>query len=116
MTRLPRVDSRLFARSSGYAENIATLIRRCYSDAQDKIVLEDLAFGRRAVRKADRDWEHSMLSAEQCKEFAANCARLGMQPNISVRRADILMAMSRSWTTLATQIERYEALVKEEDK
>jgi hypothetical protein len=39
-----------------------------------------------------------------------------MEPNISVQRANILTAMARSWTTLANQTDRYNALVKEEGR
>jgi hypothetical protein len=33
---------------------------------------------------------------------------------ISIRRTTILLAMSRSWTTLSNQMERYDAMVKDE--
>lgn len=39
-----------------------------------------------------------------------------MEPNISVQRANILVAMSRSWTTLAKQTDRYDALVKRDGR
>jgi len=57
-----------------------------------------------------------MVSAEQCRAHSAECAALGMEPNISVQRANILTAMSRSWTTLANQTDRYDALVKREGR
>jgi hypothetical protein len=41
---------------------------------------------------------------------------LGTNLAISIQRATILLAMSRSWSALATQSDRYDAIVKEEDK
>jgi hypothetical protein len=55
-----------------------------------------------------------MLTAQQCRAFASNCVTLGADTNISIQRATILLAMSRSWTSLANQIDRYEAILKEE--
>jgi hypothetical protein len=55
-----------------------------------------------------------MMTADQCRENAADCVTLGMTPNTSARRAAILQAMSRNWAMLANQIEQYEAIVKEE--
>ena len=55
-----------------------------------------------------------MISADQCRENAADCVTLGMKPNTSLRRTAILQARSRNWTVLANQIEQYEAIVKEE--
>ena len=55
-----------------------------------------------------------MLTAQQCRAFASNCVTLGADTNLSMQRATILLAMSRSWTTLANQIERYETIVKAE--
>jgi hypothetical protein len=37
---------------------------------------------------------------------------LGMQPDLLVQRAAILSAMGRSWTTLANQMDRYEAVLQ----
>jgi hypothetical protein len=42
--------------------------------------------------------------------------RLGTAANISPQRATILLAMSRSWTALAGQTDRYEAILKKEGK
>jgi hypothetical protein len=45
-------------------------------------------------------------SAEQCRDCAAEYKYLGMQPGISIRRADLLMSISHSWLVLAGQLER----------
>jgi hypothetical protein len=39
---------------------------------------------------------------------------LGTKPNLSVQRGTILLAMSRSWTALANQRDRYDAIMTEE--
>ena len=39
---------------------------------------------------------------------------VGPLANISIQRATILMAMSRSWTALGNQIIRYESMAAEE--
>lgn len=56
----------------------------------------------------------NMITAPQCRTYAMEWQLLGMRTEISVQRATILVAMSRSWTTLANQLERYDAIVKEE--
>lgn len=53
-------------------------------------------------------------SAEVCKTHAAECKRLGMDPEISVRRATILMNMATSWATLGNQTERFDEIVRAE--
>jgi hypothetical protein len=58
----------------------------------------------------------TMIVALQCKIYATDCQQLGLAGDISMQRATILMAMSRSWTTLANQVLRYDTIVKEEDK
>ena len=55
-----------------------------------------------------------MQSAEQCRDCAAEYKSLGMQPGISIRRADLLMSISLSWLVLAGQLERLADLVEEE--
>jgi hypothetical protein len=55
-----------------------------------------------------------VITAQQCRAFAANCVTLGADTHISMQRATILLAMSRSWTNLANQIDRYEPTMKEE--
>jgi hypothetical protein len=54
------------------------------------------------------------INARDCRTYCAQCMALGMQPNISVQRAAILSAMGRSWTTLANQMDRYEAVLQDE--
>jgi hypothetical protein len=58
----------------------------------------------------------SMISGQECRTYSADCETLGTNLAISMQRATILLAMSRSWTALATQSDRYDAIVKEEDK
>jgi hypothetical protein len=55
-----------------------------------------------------------MISTTQCKTYAAECQHLGLVFDISIERATALLAMSQSWTTLADQKERYDAIRKEE--
>ena len=57
-----------------------------------------------------------MIIASQCKIYATDCQQLGLAGDISVQRATILMAMSRSWTTLANQMLRYDTIIKEEGR
>jgi hypothetical protein len=57
-----------------------------------------------------------MLTSPQCRIHAMDCQQLGLAADISIQRATILMAMSRSWTTLANQMQRYDTIVKEEDR
>jgi hypothetical protein len=63
-------------------------------------------------------WERSgnpMNSAAECMAFAAECQRLGTAPETSIQRASILLAMSRSWSNLAADIERYDVILQEEN-
>jgi hypothetical protein len=55
-----------------------------------------------------------MPTAEQCKIYAAEYERLGLEGDISIRRAAVLMAISLSWTALANQLDWLSAIVKEE--
>ena len=57
-----------------------------------------------------------MLTSPQCKAYATHCQQLGSAAEISIQRATILMAMSRSWTTLANQMLRYDTIIQEEDR
>jgi hypothetical protein len=58
-----------------------------------------------------------MISPEQCRDESATCLNLGQQQaDFSVRRATLLMTMSRTWNTLANQLERYDMIKKEEDR
>jgi hypothetical protein len=52
-----------------------------------------------------------MISAQQCRDYAASCVMLATKPNLSVQRSTILLAMSRSWTALANQQDRYDAIM-----
>jgi hypothetical protein len=56
-----------------------------------------------------------MLSAEECLAHSEHCATIGKNSKTSMQRATILMAMARSWNTLAGQIERYQAALKAEN-
>ena len=54
------------------------------------------------------------ISAQECRSYCAQCMTLGMEPNLSLQRAAILSEMVRSWTTLANQMDRYEAILQDE--
>ena len=56
-----------------------------------------------------------MVTADECRAHVAECLRLRNTGKISDRRVTILMAMMTSWIALANQIERYEAIVREEE-
>ena len=47
-----------------------------------------------------------MITQAQCKSYADDYQRLGRTADISIQRATILLAISRSWTTLAGQLGR----------
>jgi hypothetical protein len=55
-----------------------------------------------------------MLTAEACRAQSENCATLGRAEDVSPQRATILLAMARSWNSLAGQTERYQELTKAE--
>jgi hypothetical protein len=55
-----------------------------------------------------------MPTAEQCKTYAAEYERLGLEGDISIRRAALLMVISLSWATLANQLDWLSAIVKDE--
>ena len=57
-----------------------------------------------------------MPTAEQCKIYEAEYQLLGREADISIRRATVLMGISLSWTTLANQLDRLAAIVKDESK
>jgi hypothetical protein len=63
---------------------------------------------------ADLMGRSTMITEIQCRIYAAECERLGIE-RISSRRATVLMAMAHSWNMLAGQKERYAAIVAEED-
>jgi hypothetical protein len=56
-----------------------------------------------------------MLTAAECRAHSEECVKLAKDPGIPYQRATILFAMSRNWTTLAGQRDRYDALLKEEE-
>jgi hypothetical protein len=50
------------------------------------------------------------MTSRECREQANRFAALSLEGGISVRRATILMAIADSWTRLAGQLDRLEAL------
>jgi hypothetical protein len=56
-----------------------------------------------------------MPTAEQCKTYAAEYQRLGLEIEISIQRATALMGISQSWTTLARQLDRLSVITKNEN-
>jgi len=57
-----------------------------------------------------------MISAQQCRVCAADCAAREKGAGVSIQRAAILLTMSRTWTALANQTDQYDAIVKEEGR
>jgi hypothetical protein len=55
-----------------------------------------------------------MISSTECRKNATDCFNLAAGPDVTVQRRTALLAMTRSWTTLANQIERLHAIMKEE--
>lgn len=55
-----------------------------------------------------------MPGESQCREYATECQRLSTLAGTSTQRATLLMAMTVSWTTLADQMRRYDAMLNEE--
>jgi hypothetical protein len=56
-----------------------------------------------------------MDSAQHCQNQAAECLRL-MKLAQSKNEAEILKNLSQSWSRLAGQIDRYNALMREQDR
>jgi hypothetical protein len=54
-----------------------------------------------------------MISGQQCRTYSSACVALGNQ-HLSSTRDGPFLAMSRSWTTLATQKDRYDSILEEE--
>src|ERR1700754_830331 len=52
----------------------------------------------------------AMVTSRECREQADRFAALSLEGGISVRRATILMAIADSWTRLAVQLDRFDAL------
>jgi hypothetical protein len=57
-----------------------------------------------------------MPTAQQCKTYAEEYKRLGMEPDISIRRATLLTVISRSWATLANQLDLLTVIIEKESK
>jgi hypothetical protein len=57
-----------------------------------------------------------VVSAQQCRENSTECVTLANDPDISIPRSNILLAISRDWRALATKMDEYEALLKKEDR
>ena len=55
-----------------------------------------------------------MITQAHCTTYADDYQLLGRVPGITMRRATILMGISRSWTTLAGQLGRLAAIEMEE--
>jgi hypothetical protein len=55
-----------------------------------------------------------MITAAQCRTYATDCHARGTAAGVSIRRSTALLAMSRSWSALANQVERYDAILKAE--
>ena len=51
-----------------------------------------------------------MITQAQCRTYAEHYQQLGKAVEISHQRATILMVISRSWTTLAGQLDRLAAI------
>jgi hypothetical protein len=56
-----------------------------------------------------------IVTADDCRAHITECLRLRNARAVSPRRVAALMAMMTSWVALANQIERYEAILQEED-
>jgi hypothetical protein len=57
-----------------------------------------------------------VIAAQQCRDYSADCLTLSTKLNLSVQRRTILLVMARSWTALANQTDRYDAIIIEEGK
>jgi hypothetical protein len=60
--------------------------------------------------------ETTMQTSKQCQAYAAEYQILGMVRDISIRRATALMGISRSWVTLAHQLDRLAEIERDESK
>jgi hypothetical protein len=56
-----------------------------------------------------------MYSAQRCQDQAAGCLRL-VKLALSQDEAQILKNLSQSWSRLAGQIDRYNALIREQGR
>ena len=57
-----------------------------------------------------------MISADQCRVCASDCAARAKGAYVSLQRAAILVAMSKRWTELADLTDQYEAIVGREER
>ena len=58
--------------------------------------------------------ETTMPVESQCRQYATECQRLSAAAGTSIQRSTLLMAMTVSWTTLADQMRRYDAMLRDE--
>jgi hypothetical protein len=56
-----------------------------------------------------------IVTADDCRSHVIECLRLRNTGEVSAQRVRVLVAMMKSWVVLANQIERYEAIVQEEN-
>jgi hypothetical protein len=56
-----------------------------------------------------------IVTADDCRAHVSECLRLRNTGTVSARRVTALMAMMATWIVLANQIERFEAIVRDED-
>jgi hypothetical protein len=54
------------------------------------------------------------ISARECRTYSAQCVTLGMEPNLSLQRAAILLAIGRTLIALASQLDQHEAILQDE--
>ena len=54
----------------------------------------------------------TLYPSAKCRTHSRKCADMANNPNISMQRANILSAMSRTWTMLANQTDRYVTVLK----
>ena len=55
-----------------------------------------------------------MVTSDQCRTYANEHKVLGIAADISIRRATAHRGISRSWTWLASEMKRLEAVIDEE--
>lgn len=54
------------------------------------------------------------FSSADFRAQAAKCERASQTPGVSVRQSDMLLAMARSWKTLANQTDRLAEIMHDE--
>jgi len=55
-----------------------------------------------------------MVTSDQCRTYSNEHKVLGIAADISIQRATAHMGISRSWTLLASEMKRLEAVIDEE--